>query len=144
MFIYLIEILTKTSWNQICWDKVKAEKWIRADKMRESRHANVKMQGLVPGVFEFSSLLRGKKFIPRMRSVTITPNVVIWAKNECPSSRRSPVTFSALRGLGLFTFSAQSRHSHNTLLWIDITWTGNYSSWTPTRSQDLSSEGWDG
>ena len=51
-----------------------------------------------PRVSEFSSLLRGKRFIvfsPRMRSVTITPNASMLAKNESPMNRRSPVTISA-------------------------------------------------
>ena len=79
--------------------------------MRESRHPIVKPQDLVAKcvfllalamgtrVTEFSSLLRGKKFItfsPRMRSVTITPNATMLTKNECPSNRRSPVTISAI------------------------------------------------
>ena len=51
-----------------------------------------------PRVSEFSSLLRGRRFItfsPRMKSVTIIPNALYLLKNESPKFRRTPVKIQA-------------------------------------------------
>ena len=107
--------LIKSFWLKRPGTRYVEPKWklgpvLKLLETREFRHPFVKPQDLLakcmfllalamgPRVSEFSSLLRGKRFVafsPRMRSVTITPNAAMLAKNECPSNRRSPVTISA-------------------------------------------------